>query len=79
LIRSVEVVPSIYEEEYVKLIEEKKFFEAIRYFMPLALEQFFKLKKNGQIYEHSKTLFCRAGYNEELGLLTGEFETNILE
>lgn len=79
LIGSVEVVPSIYEEEYVKLIEEKKFFEAIRYFMPLAFEQFFKLKKNGQIYEHSKTLFCRAGYNEELGLLTDEFETNILE
>ncbi|CUU09336.1 CRISPR-associated endonuclease/helicase Cas3 [Candidatus Thermokryptus mobilis] len=79
LVKSVEVVPYVYEEEYVKLIEEKRYFEAIRYFLPLAFVQFFKLRKNGQIYEHSKTLFCRAMYDEELGLLTDEFETNILE
>ncbi len=79
LIRFVEVVPSVYESEYVKLIEEKRFFEAVKYFLPLAFEQFFKLKKKGQIYEHTKTLFCGAEYDEELGLLTDEFETNILE
>ncbi len=79
LIGSVEIIPSFYEEEYVKLINEKRYFEALRYFLPIAYAQFFKLFRKGQIYKHTDTFFCRAKYEPEIGLLTDEFETNILE
>lgn len=79
LVRSVEIVPSVYEDEYVKLIDEKRYFEAMRYFLPISDAQFFKLFKNGQIYKHTDTFFCCAKYDPEIGLSTDEFETNILE
>ena len=79
LVRSVDVVPSVYEDEYVKLIDEGRYFEAMRYSLPIADAQFFKLFKKGQIYRHSDTIFCKAKYDPEIGLSTDEFETNILE
>ncbi|CUU09209.1 CRISPR-associated helicase, Cas3 family [Candidatus Kryptobacter tengchongensis] len=79
LIGSIEIVPSCYENDYLKMRESGNYFEVVKFFMPLAYPQFFKLHRNGQIYQHSHTLFCLAGYDKELGLLVDEFETNILE
>jgi len=79
LIGSVEVVPSCYEDDYLKMLEEGEHFELVKFYLPLAYPQFYKLFKNGQIYTHSDTIFCRARYDEELGLIVDEFETNILE
>lgn len=79
LIGAVEVVPSCYEGDFLRARDEKNYFEVVKFYMPIAYPQFCKLLKNGQIYEHSDTIFCRAKYDSELGLFVDEFETNILE
>lgn len=75
----VEVVPSYYEADYLRAHKGGNYFEAIKFYLPLAYSQFFKLVKMGQIYRLKDKVFCRAGYDRELGLLIDEFETNILE
>ncbi|CUS82625.1 CRISPR-associated endonuclease/helicase Cas3 [Candidatus Kryptonium thompsonii] len=75
----VEVVPSYYEDDYLSAYEEGNYFDTVKFYLPLAYSQFFKLAKMGQIYKRQPTVFCRAKYDKELGLLVDEFETNILE
>jgi CRISPR-associated endonuclease/helicase Cas3 len=79
LVRSRDVIPSVYESEYLKSLDESNYFEIVKFFVPIALSQFMKLYKGGQIYNVRKTCFCKVGYNPDLGLLVDEFETNIIE
>ncbi|MFN3135196.1 MAG: CRISPR-associated helicase Cas3' [Candidatus Kryptonium sp.] len=75
----VEVVPSYYEVDYLGAYEEGNYFDAVKFYLPLAYPQFFNLLKKGQIYSNRYGVFCRASYNTEVGLSVDEFETNILE
>ncbi|MCS7230454.1 MAG: CRISPR-associated helicase Cas3' [Candidatus Kryptonium sp.] len=79
LVGAVEIVPSFYEDDFLRARDEKNYFEVVKFYMPIAYPQFFNLLGKGQIYSHSDAIFCRAKYDRELGLFVDEFETNILE
>ncbi|MGQ9608832.1 MAG: CRISPR-associated helicase Cas3' [bacterium] len=77
LIKSVEVVPSIYEDDFLRFIEEKQFYESMSYITTISERQFFKLHKEGQMYKHDNQWFTRVGYDSERGLLIDELGGNI--
>ncbi len=77
LIKSVEVVPSIYEDEFLRLIEEKQFYESMSYITSISERQFAFLYKEGQMYKQNNQWFTRVGYDPEKGLLIDEMGGNI--
>lgn len=77
LFKSIEVVPSIYEDEFMKCIEEKHFYESMAYVTSISEQQFARLFKEGQMYKHDKQWFTRVDYDKEKGLLIDELGGNI--
>ncbi|RKY92017.1 CRISPR-associated helicase/endonuclease Cas3 [candidate division KSB1 bacterium] len=79
LIRSIEVVPIKFEEEYLLLKEEKKFFEAIQYFATLSFAQGAKLRRSQRLDWRSdeKYWVADSAYSEEFGLLLDEHEKGV--
>jgi len=69
LYNSVEVVPTQFKLEYLEEIENKRYFEAMKYIVSITIGQYKKLIQNNQIDFDSDTVFASVDYNSELGLL----------
>lgn len=75
LYQSVEVVPDQFKLEYLEEIENKRYFEAMKYVVSISVGQYKKLKTNNQIQIESDTIFASVDYNSELGLLLNSEDT----
>ena len=78
LFRSVEVVPSDYEDEFLKHIKAKAFYEAMAYVTSISEQQFARLYKEGQLYKQEGQWFVRVRYDPERGLALDELAGNVL-
>ena len=80
LFKSVEVVPTCYEEEYLTEVDARKYYEARAYIAQINYNQFARLMKEGQINvnERINQCFINVRYDETLGLILDEYNPNIL-
>lgn len=78
LFRSVEVVPSDYEEVFLEHLAAKEFYEAMAYVTSISEQQFARLHKEGQLYKQEGQWFVRVRYDSERGLLLDELGGNVL-
>jgi CRISPR-associated endonuclease/helicase Cas3 len=78
LFKSIEVVPSKYEEEFMNRLMAKEFYEAMAYITSISERQFARLFKEGQLYKQERQWFIKANYDPERGLLLDELGGNIL-
>ncbi|MDD4523815.1 MAG: CRISPR-associated helicase Cas3' [Methanosarcina sp.] len=69
LYQSVEVVPIQFKLEYLEEIENKRYFEAVKYVVSIRFDQYKKLQHNNQIQIDSDMIFVSVDYSSELGLL----------
>jgi len=69
LFKSVEVIPSEFFNEYTKEIENKRFFEAMKYVVPISLSQYSYLKRERRISKSDYGIMVDVTYDNELGLL----------
>jgi len=75
LYQSVEVVPIQFKLEYLEEIENKRYFEAMKYIVSINVGQYKKLKHNNQIQIDSDMIFASVDYSSELGLLLDSEES----
>ena len=59
LFKSVEVVPSDYEDEFLRHISAKEFYEAMAYVTSISEQQFLRLHREGQLYKQEGQWFVR--------------------
>ena len=80
LFKSVEVVPTCYEEEYLTEFDARKYYEAKAYIAQISYSQFAKLYKDGQINENERInqYFINVRYDDTLGLILDEYNPNIM-
>ena len=78
LFKSVEVVPSDYEDEFLRHINTKEFYEAMAYVTSISEQQFARLYKEGQLYKQEGQWFVRVRYSSERGLALDELAENVL-
>ena len=78
LFKSVEVVPSDYEDEFLRHINAKEFYEAMAYITSISEQQFARLHKEGQLYKQEGQWFVRVRYDSERGLALDELAENVL-
>ena len=80
LFKSVEVVPTCYEEEFIAEFDARKFYEARAYIAQINYNQFARLMKEGQINENERInqCFINVRYDDTLGLILDEYNPNIL-
>jgi CRISPR-associated endonuclease/helicase Cas3 len=78
LFKSIEVVPSIYEDDFMNCISAKEFYEAMAYITSISERQFARLFKEGQLYKQDHLWFIKTNYDCKLGLLLDELGGNIL-
>ncbi len=78
LFKSVEVVPAIYESNFLERVEAKEFYEAMAYITSISEQQFARLHKEGQMYKQERQWFVKVGYDPERGLLLDEKGGNVL-
>jgi CRISPR-associated endonuclease/helicase Cas3 len=62
------VVPFKYKFNYLDEIDEKKYFEAMSYFLSIGIGQFKKLEKENNVELDKNTYFVNAFYDKRLGL-----------
>jgi len=72
LFKNVEVIPVSFYKEYIREIEEKRFFEAMKYIMSIPLNQYAFLKNSGKISHSEFGIFVDTLYDENYGLLINE-------
>lgn len=75
LYKSVEVVPTQFKLEYLEEIENKRYFEAMKYIVSISVGQYKKLMQNSQLDFDSDTIFASVAYSSELGLLLDSEES----
>ena len=68
LFKSYEVVPLRYKMDYLKELEEKRYFEAMSYILHISTRQFKKLEKEDNIEHDMETYFVNMVYDEKVGL-----------
>ena len=80
LFKSVEVVPDVYEGDFLAEIAARQYYEARAYVAQISHSQFVRLRRDGQLYENERLgqWFIKVTYDETLGLLVDEQSTNIL-
>ena len=80
LFKSVEVVPSCYEQEFSDEIAARKYYELRAYIAQISYNQFARMYKEKQIYENENLnqYFINVRYDETLGLILEEYNPNIL-
>ncbi len=78
LFKSMEVVPSDYEDEFLRHIEAKEFYEAMAYVTSISEQQFARLHKEGQLYKQKGQWFVRVRYDSKRGLALDELAGNLL-
>lgn len=75
LYRSVEVVPMQFKLEYLEEIENKRYFEAMKYIVSISLGQYKKLMSNNQIQIDSDMIFASVDYSSKLGILLDPYDS----
>lgn len=75
LYNSIEVVPIQFKLDYILEIENKRYFEAMKYIVSISIGQYKKLLNNNQVHVDSDTIFVSVEYDSELGLLLGSEES----
>ncbi|MCY3720993.1 MAG: CRISPR-associated helicase Cas3' [Candidatus Poribacteria bacterium] len=80
LFKSIEVVPLIYKDVYSEHIEAKEYYEAMAYIAQIQEYQFAKLYRENLLNkdERLRQWFINVHYDERLGLILDEPNTNIL-
>ena len=80
LFKNVEVVPAVYEKDFLAEIAARQYYEARAYIAQISHSQFVRLRREGQLYENERLgqWFVKVTYDETLGLLVDEQSTNIL-
>ncbi|MCX7884911.1 MAG: CRISPR-associated helicase Cas3' [Caloramator sp.] len=80
LFDSYQAVPMEYKLEYMEFIDNKMYYEAMGYFVPITRGQYFKLLNKNAIEYDKKTytLFINCEYDRELGLLIDEVNDNFM-
>ena len=78
LFKSVEVVPSDYESEFLRHIKAKEFYEAMAYVTSISQGQFTRLHNEGQLYQQEGQYFVKTRYDSERGLALDELATSFL-
>ena len=78
LFKSVEVVPSDYEDEFLRHIDTKEFYEAMAYVTSISQQQFMRLHNEGQVYKQEGQWFVKVRYDSERGLALDELAENVL-
>ena len=78
LFKSVEVVPSDYEDEFLGHIEAKEFYDAMAYITSISQQQFMRLHNEGQVYKQEGQWFVKVRYDSERGLALDKLEENVL-
>lgn len=69
LFKSVEVLPLCFYDEYMNEIENKRFYEAMKYILPTSLNQYMYLLRNNRISKTDNGVVVNAVYDDERGLL----------
>jgi CRISPR-associated endonuclease/helicase Cas3 len=79
LIRSLDVVPIKFEEEYKRLKTEKQYFEAMKFLASISFGQGAMLRNSDRLAfrKDGKYWVADAKYDEELGLILSETEPGI--
>lgn len=77
LIKSREVIPIKFQEHYLELKHEHKYFEAMGYIVPISIRQYYRLLNENRVSRDGFDLFVDAKYDKELGLLLDENEVDI--
>ena len=75
LYQSVEVVPIQFKLEYLEEIENKRYFEAMKYIVSISVGQYKKLMHNNQLEIDSDMIFASVDYSSKLGLLLDSEES----
>ncbi|KKF99756.1 CRISPR-associated helicase/endonuclease Cas3 [Methanosarcina mazei] len=75
LYQSVEVVPIQFKLEYLEEIENKRYFEAMKYVASINFNQYKKLQHNNQIQIDSNMIFVSVEYSSKFGLLLDSDES----
>ena len=80
MVKSVNVIPISFRDEFKSEIEAGRIFEALKFYLTISPGMFFALKKKEGVIrdEKSKDIFVNRVYEEELGLLTDEMESNMI-
>lgn len=78
LFKSIEVVPSVYEDEFLMHINAKQFYEAMALVTSISDGQFARLHKENQLYKQQGQWFVRVRYDSERGLALDELAENVL-
>ena len=80
LFKSVEVVPTCYEQEFLSDTDARKYYEARAYIAQISYNQFARLYKDGQINinERINQCFINVRYDDTLGLILDEYNPNVI-
>jgi len=68
LFKSVEVVPAMFWDKYIDELENKRFYEALKYILPISLWQYNYLKSEQRISKSDFGIMMDAAYDEFFGL-----------
>jgi CRISPR-associated endonuclease/helicase Cas3 len=74
LIKSREVVPIRFQDEYLRLKSGNKYLEAVGYIVPISIDQYYRLIREGRISRVNYDIFVDAKYDEEFGLILDKRE-----
>ncbi len=66
---NVEVIPSCFFDEYMSEIENKRYFEAMKYILSISLYQYNILKSKNRISRTDYGIMADVDYDKELGLI----------
>ncbi|MEM2130183.1 MAG: CRISPR-associated helicase Cas3' [Candidatus Bathyarchaeia archaeon] len=69
LIGSVDVVPARFKNEFFSLLDQKRYFDAVGYIVPISKRQFVHLNRKGKTIYERYQLFVDLEYNDSLGLI----------
>ena len=80
LFKNIEIIPSIFESDYLELIQQREYYQSMSYVCSVSHSQFVRLRNDGQVYldEETNTWFATCQYHERLGLLINRPSPNIL-
>lgn len=78
MFKSYEVVPTEYQEIYLKLIENKEFYNAMSYVLHISSKQFMIQKKKHNINFEEDTYFLDIEYDSKLGLQLNKEKDTIM-
>jgi len=69
LIGSVEVVPNRFKNDFISMLDQQRYFDAIGHIVPISKRQYAYLKRKGRISFDRFQLFVDLEYDDSLGLI----------